>query len=70
MIGKVVFQMGEGSLEAVLDHDGCWHCRNQGLEDYLNRVSSIRSGCSVEDGFGYQSLHHAAALLMGEAVGW
>jgi hypothetical protein len=70
MIGKVHFQVGERNLEAVLDHDGCWHCRNQRLEEYLNTVSTIRSGCSAEEGFGYQSLHHAADLLMGEPVGW
>jgi hypothetical protein len=68
MIGKVIFQMGETSLEAVLDQDGCWHCRNRRLENYLNTVSAVRSGCTAEEGFGYQSLHHAAALLMGDAI--
>jgi hypothetical protein len=68
MIGKVVFRMGEKNLEAVMDHDGRWHCPNHWLEDYLNTVSTVRGGCPADEGFGYQVLHHAAALLMGEPI--
>jgi hypothetical protein len=51
-----------------MDHDGRWHCPNHWLEDYLNTVSTVRGGCPADEGFGYQVLHHAAALLMGEPI--
>ncbi len=68
MVGKVIFRQGMRKLEASLDEETHWHCRDAHFERFLNGSCRLRVGCSAEEGLGWQTLDHAAAVLNGEAV--
>jgi hypothetical protein len=68
MVGKVIFRQGMRTLEASLDEETIWHCGDANLERFLNGSCRLWIGCSAEEGLGWQTLGHAAAVLNGEAV--
>ena len=68
MIGKVVFRKGPETIEALLDEETNWHCRDADCERFLNVSCRFGAGCGAEEGLGWQTLSHAAALVNGEAI--
>jgi hypothetical protein len=68
MVGKVIFRQGVRTLEASLDEETHWHCRDASFERFLNGSCRLWIGCGAEEGLGWQTLSHAAAVLNGEAV--
>ncbi len=68
MLGKVIFRQGVKILEASLDEETRWHCRDGNFERFLNDSCRFWAGCRAEEGMGWQTLGHAAAVLNGDAV--
>jgi hypothetical protein len=68
MVGKVIFRQGVRTLEASLDEETHWHCRDADFERLLNESCRLWIGCSADEGLGWQTVSHAAAVLNGEAM--
>jgi hypothetical protein len=68
MVGKVIFQQGANRVEASLDEETHWHCSDARWQGFLNDSCRMVGSCSAEEGVGWQTLSHAAAILNGEAV--
>jgi hypothetical protein len=68
MVGKIIFSQGPNVLEASLDEEIHWHCRDTGLEFFLNQSIRWGAGCGMDDTAGMQVLYQAAAVLNGQVV--
>jgi hypothetical protein len=68
MVGKIIFSQGPNVLEASLDEETNWHCRDVLLESFLNQSFRWGAGCALEESAGVQVLCQAAAVLNGQVV--
>jgi hypothetical protein len=66
MVGKVIIRQGSRILEASLDEETNWHCRDSQLENLLNQTFRWGVGCGDEEGL--RPLCQAAAALNGQIV--
>ena len=68
MIGKIVFRRGPNRLEAALDEETHWHCRDVEWERFLNESCRFAGHGSAEEALGCHALCQAAGILNGEAI--
>lgn len=68
MLGKVIFRQGPTILEASLDEETSWHCRDAQMEEFLNQSFRWAGGCGLDEGPAMLVLGQAAAVLHGQAV--